>query len=157
MEKPSLLRVIINLSILMIEAGTLKNSADQTKYSSSDHHRNCNTMVISVYHGQCSCFSYAILCGSDGVANSISAHDKVQSSHCRTPETRQVREIFHHVLEDYPDFKKHVANNAQIVHDEFFDLAVLMEIMKAEELRNAKKSNKVAKLRVRHMLYLPLP
>jgi hypothetical protein len=43
------------------------------------------------------------------------------------------------------------------VHDEFFDLAVLMEIMKAEELRNAKKSNKVAKLRVRHMLYLPLP
>ena len=89
----------------------------KTIHSSCDHHRKCNTMVISVYHGQCSCFSYAILCGSDGVANSISEHDKVQSSHCRTPETRQVREIFHHVLEDYPDFKNCLAINTQIVHD----------------------------------------
>ena len=52
----------------------------------------------------------------------------------------QVREIFDHVLEDYPKFKKYLAINAQIVHDTLFELAVI-KVMKGEEL-NANESNK---------------
>ena len=60
----------------------------------------------------------------------------------------QVREIFDHVLEDYPDFKKYLAINAHIVHDKLFELAV-MKVTKGEEL-NAEESKKVAKLRKTH-------
>ena len=64
----------------------------------------------------------------------------------------QVREIFDHVLEDYPKFKKYLAINAQIVHDTLFELAVI-KVMKGEEL-NADESNKVANLE-RHAHAVP--
>ena len=60
----------------------------------------------------------------------------------------QVREIFDHVLEDYPKFKKYLAINAQIVHEKVFEFAV-MKVMKGEEL-NAEEGNTVAKLSKAH-------
>ena len=55
---------------------------------------------------------------------------------------KQVYEIFDHaVLENYPEFKKYLAINAQIVHDKLFELLAVMKVMKGEEL-NANESNK---------------
>ena len=170
-DKPTLIKIVARLSILMKKASTLKNTAALRQYTCLEAVTENATRWSSQYMMIARFFQIkSHLEQVESLAPSMLSFVEVRELQASFTHMKKfnevtlalqkqgitclnVRDIFDHVLEDYPEFQKHLGVDANIVQDKVFEIATT-KIMKGEPL-NDIESRAVIRLRKKTNAGLP--
>jgi hypothetical protein len=173
-DKPTLIKIVARLSILMKKASTLKNTAALRQYTCLEAVTENATRWSSQYMMIARFFQIkSHLEQVESLAPSMLSFVEVRELQASFTHMKKFNEvtlalqkqgitclnvldIFDHVIEDYPEFQKHLLGvDANIVQDKVFEIATT-KIVKQGEPLNDIESRAVMRLRKKQMLVSPI-